>query len=291
MTTYSVSHCPFKLYFTRESYPWRLCSLLNNRTSWSYFLLQTQVDSETMMFTSQSKERFWTLLEAASKNKCRGVSFLKCFFLQLLLCIPLNPLPQLPPTPIASTSRGCCVEEKGAERVFPDLVLESSGCLFSRSFQVCEVMISLLGCPWRLCGFLEWGPQRCIYSRLCNLTISGLFLVGLLVTPGSLIEKDPRWPHSCLVASAQSWHFPMSLNTQCFPVLRPPFPGPPPPRQGTSPPSTIEAPFPSPPLKGWLSVTAPSVRISSQNISHYTSPCPFRYLNQLSVEQVLFVSS
>ena len=42
-----------------------------------------------------------------------------------------------------------------------------------------------------------------IYSRLCNLTIFlqllgtppgsfGLFLLGLLVTPGSLIEKDPR---------------------------------------------------------------------------------------------------
>lgn len=73
---------------------------------------------------------------------------------------PLNPLPQLPLTPIASASRGCYVEEEGAERVFPDLVLESFGFLLSRSVQVCEVMISLLGYTWRLCGFLEWGPQR-----------------------------------------------------------------------------------------------------------------------------------
>ena len=162
--------------------------------------------------------------------------------------------------------------------------------------------------------FLFWGAlgdyvaslsgdhKGCIYSRLCNLTIflqllgtppwsSGLFLLGLLVTPGSLIEKDPKvtpQPPCCLCPILA---FPPALNTQCFPVLRPPFPGPAPLRQRVSPPSTTEAPFPSPPLQGWLSRTAHSVRISSQNISHHTSPCPFRYLDQLNVEHILFVSS
>lgn len=62
------------------------------------------------------------------------------------------------------------MEEEGAERVFPDLVLESSDFLFSWSVQVCEVMIALLGCTWRLCGFLEWGPQRIFVSTLDCVT-------------------------------------------------------------------------------------------------------------------------
>lgn len=140
----------------------------------------------------------WKLAVRISAEGSVFSNFSSCSF-----SVPLEPLHQLPPTPIASASRGCYVEEEGAERVFPDLVLESSDFLFSWSVQVCEVMIALLGCTWRLCGSLEWGPQRSIYSRLCNLTIFlqllgtppgsfGLFLLGLLVTPGSLIEKDPR---------------------------------------------------------------------------------------------------